>query len=155
MTSQRLWGCRPVGELQEGGSDRHLLHQPHLCRFLAARIRRERGVRSTADGRTEGRSPLFIGSSFQLRQAPTQTRLTRCPTNTELPDGIDWRVAEADHRQRVRQPQILSHFLKESCASVVWGSPGRLFWAALERRGARWTNGRSCYLLLPLAIQAS
>lgn len=49
-----------------------------------------------------------------------------------LPDGIDWRVAEADHRQGVGQPQILSHFLKVSCASDVWASPGLLFWAALR-----------------------
>lgn len=51
-------------------------------------------------------------------------------------DGVDWRVAEADHRQGMGQPQILSHFLKVSGTSDVWSSPGLLFWKA-PRGGAR------------------
>lgn len=72
-----------------------------------------------------------------------------------LPDGIDRWIAEADHSQGVGQPQILSHFLKVSCASDVWGSPGLLFWAALrggacsEPMGAAATASCPLHFVLP------
>lgn len=84
--------------------------------------RRVAGSHTSVVGSWRARTRTLRAVRLAGDRRPTQTRHT--PGPARLPDCVDRRVAEADQRQGLRQPQILSHFLRISCTSDVWSSPG-------------------------------